>query len=144
MPGLTFTNELISRDEGCFCFAFAWLNTSCFVVFLLMLGLHCDFACLLYTTFLVNKLDPQVLYQIIQEAVAIEKEFICDAIPGVFFLNRSFTLVCSVPVNLIGINAKLMSQYIEFVADRLLVALGVEKLFKVVCVYFVLFFFRLV
>jgi ribonucleoside-diphosphate reductase beta chain len=88
MPGLTFSNELISRDEG----------------------LHCDFACLLYSM-LQNKLDESVVRNIITEAVSIEKEFIMDALP----------------VSLIGMNAKLMSEYIEFVADRLLVALGCSK-----------------
>lgn len=88
MPGLTFSNELISRDEG----------------------LHCDFACLLYSM-LENKLDESRVRQIITEAVAIEKEFILDALP----------------VSLIGMNAKLMSEYIEFVADRLLVSLGCSK-----------------
>eukprot|EP00741_Cyanophora_paradoxa_P025548 tig00000383_g24654.t1 len=91
MPGLTFSNELISRDEG----------------------LHCDFACLLYSM-LVNKLSDTVLHKIISDAVAIEKEFISDALP----------------VHLIGMNAELMSQYIEFVADRLLVALGSTKIYN--------------
>lgn len=93
MPGLTFSNELISRDEG----------------------LHCDFACLLYNNHLVNKLNKEVVQQIITEAVAIEKEFVCD----------------SLPVKLIGMNAELMSQYIEFVADRLLVELGNPKVYNV-------------
>ena len=79
MPGLTFSNELISRDEG----------------------LHCDFACLLYSH-LVNKLDQKTIYAIIEDAVECEKEFITDALP----------------VSLIGMNEKLMKQYIEFVADR--------------------------
>lgn len=92
MPGLTFSNELISRDEG----------------------LHCDFACLLYSM-LTNKLDAELVTKIIVDAVAIEKKFVCDALP----------------VSLIGMNAQLMSQYIEFVADRLLVALGYSKFFKV-------------
>ena len=91
MPGLTFSNELISRDEG----------------------LHTLFAVALYHT-LSEKLHPSILAQIIREAVAIEKEFICDALP------------CS----LIGMNSKLMSQYIEFVADRLLVQLGGEKIYR--------------
>lgn len=90
MPGLTFSNELISRDEG----------------------LHCDFACLLYGM-LENKLDESVVRTIITDAVAIEKEFVSDALP----------------VSLIGMNAKLMSQYIEFVADRLMVALGYAKIY---------------
>lgn len=89
MPGLTFSNELISRDEG----------------------LHCDFACLLYTKHLVNKLTKKQVREIIMDAVTIEKEFVTDAIP----------------VKLIGMNSDLMSQYIEFVADRLLVELGNEK-----------------
>ncbi|MEW5298205.1 MAG: hypothetical protein WDW36_001355 [Sanguina aurantia] len=93
MPGLSFSNELISRDEG----------------------LHCDFACLLYGM-LNTKLTKERLSTIILDAVAIEKEFVCDALP----------------VNLIGMNEVLMSQYIEFCADRLLVALGNEKHFKTV------------
>ena len=92
MPGLTFSNELISRDEG----------------------LHCDFACLLYTRHLVNQLPKEQVKEIILDAVAIEKEFVTDALP----------------VRLIGMNAELMSQYIEFVADRLLVELGNEKVFN--------------
>ncbi len=91
MPGLSFSNELISRDEG----------------------LHCDFACLLYTKYIENKLPPEKVTQIIADAVSIEKEFVVDAIP----------------VKLIGMNADLMCQYIEFVADRLLVALGYNKLY---------------
>jgi ribonucleoside-diphosphate reductase beta chain len=91
MPGLTFSNELISRDEG----------------------MHCDFACLLYNQHLVNKLDKKIVEQIITEAVAIEKEFVSDAIP----------------VNLIGMNSNLMCQYIEFVADRLLLSLGNNKVY---------------
>ncbi|WP_042280460.1 ribonucleoside-diphosphate reductase small subunit [Candidatus Protochlamydia sp. R18] len=92
MPGLSFANELISRDEG----------------------LHCDFACLLYSQ-LNNKLPLETLQAIISHAVAIEKEFVQDALP----------------VRLIGMNATLMCQYIEFVADRLLVALGSPKLYNV-------------
>ncbi|HEY4651073.1 MAG TPA: ribonucleoside-diphosphate reductase small subunit [Pontibacter sp.] len=91
MPGLTFSNELISRDEG----------------------LHCDFACLLYTM-LVNKLPQERVHEIIRDAVTIEQEFVTDALP----------------VDLIGMNAKLMSQYIEFVADRLLVSLGYSKIWN--------------
>lgn len=91
MPGLTFSNELISRDEG----------------------LHTDFACLMYNL-LDYKVSRDVIYEIILDAVVIEKGFICD----------------SLPCDLIGMNALLMQQYIEFVADRLLVALGVEKHFK--------------
>ena len=93
MPGLSFSNELISRDEG----------------------MHCDFACMLYTDHIVNKLPKKTIEKIILDAVAIEKEFVCDALP----------------VRLIGMNADLMSQYIEFVADRLLVELGNEKVFNV-------------
>ncbi|MBK9627285.1 MAG: ribonucleotide-diphosphate reductase subunit beta [Flavobacteriales bacterium] len=92
MPGLTFSNELISRDEG----------------------LHCDFACLLYNKHMVNKLSKKTVEKIIMDAVEIEKEFVTDALP----------------VNLIGMNAKLMQQYIEFVADRLLVELGNEKIYN--------------
>lgn len=92
MPGLSFSNELISRDEG----------------------LHCDFACLLYTRYIENKLPEETVKQIITDAVSIEKEFVVDAIP----------------VKLIGMNADLMCQYIEFVADRLLVALGCSKVYN--------------
>ena len=88
MPGLTFSNELISRDEG----------------------LHRDFACLLYS-YLNNKPDVAVVKQIVMEAVEIEKEFLCDALP----------------VSLVGMNKELMSDYIEFVADHLLCQLGLEK-----------------
>lgn len=93
MPGLTFSNELISRDEG----------------------LHCDFACLLYTKHMMNKLPKETIQKIIVDAVNIEKEFVTDALP----------------VKLIGMNAVLMSQYIEFVADRLLVELGNPKVYNV-------------
>lgn len=93
MPGLSFSNELISRDEG----------------------LHCDFACLLYNNHLNNKLPKEKVREIILDAVEIEKEFILDALP----------------VKLIGMNSDLMSQYIEFVADRLLVELECEKEFNV-------------
>lgn len=92
MPGLTFSNELISRDEG----------------------LHCDFACHLYTKHLVNKLPKERVTEIITDAVRIEKEFVTDALP----------------VRLIGMNADLMSQYIEFVADRLLGELGCAKVYN--------------
>ncbi len=92
MPGLSFSNELISRDEG----------------------LHCDFACLLYNNHVVNKLSKEQVKKIILDAVEIEKEFILDALP----------------VKLIGMNSDLMSQYIEFVADRLLVELGNDKVFN--------------
>lgn len=91
MPGLTFSNELISRDEG----------------------LHCDFACLLYGQ-LQNKLPQEKVKDIITNAVEIEKEFVSDALP----------------VRLIGMNAEMMCQYIEFVADRLLVALGCPKAYN--------------
>lgn len=91
MPGLTFSNELISRDEG----------------------LHTDFACLLYSL-LENKLCEDIVIRIVKEAVELEKEFCCEALS----------------VALVGINARLMSEYIEFVADRLLVALGCEKLYS--------------
>jgi ribonucleotide reductase beta subunit family protein with ferritin-like domain len=91
MPGLTFSNELISRDEG----------------------LHTDFACLLYSHF-QNRLPEVTVHNIISEAVGIEKEFITDALP----------------CELIGMNSALMCQYIEFVADRLLVALGYTKLWN--------------
>jgi ribonucleoside-diphosphate reductase beta chain len=93
MPGLSFSNELISRDEG----------------------LHCDFACLLYTKHIVNKLPQEHVTKIITDAVKIEQEFVVD----------------SLPVDLIGMNSKLMSQYIEFVADRLLVALGCQRVYNV-------------
>jgi ribonucleoside-diphosphate reductase beta chain len=91
MPGLTFSNELISRDEG----------------------LHCDFACLLYS-YLENKLPEARVQEIIRDAVTIEQEFVTDALP----------------VSLIGMNARTMSQYIEFVADRLLVSLGCSKIYN--------------
>jgi ribonucleoside-diphosphate reductase beta chain len=91
MPGLSFSNQLISRDEG----------------------LHCDFACLLYKE-LRNKLTEEQVKAIITNAVEIEKEFVTE----------------SLPVQLIGMNADLMCQYIEFVADRLLVALGYSKVYK--------------
>ncbi|MCB0819219.1 MAG: ribonucleotide-diphosphate reductase subunit beta [Bacteroidetes bacterium] len=91
MPGLSFSNELISRDEG----------------------LHCDFACLLYKQ-LLNKLSESRVKDIITNAVEIEKEFVTSAIP----------------VQLIGMNAELMCQYIEFVSDRLLVALGYSKIYN--------------
>ena len=77
-------------------------------------GLHCDFACLLYTQHIQNKLPKEQVTKIITDAVAIEKEFVSDAIP----------------VKLIGMNSDLMCQYIEFVADRLLVALGCSKFYN--------------
>lgn len=92
MPGLSFSNELISRDEG----------------------LHCDFACLLYNNHLIHKLAPETVQKIIADAVEIEKEFVTDALP----------------VKLIGMNAELMCQYIEFVADRLLMELGCPKIYE--------------
>ena len=91
MPGLTFSNELISRDEG----------------------MHTDFAVLLYSK-LENKLDKKIIYEIIKDAVEIEKEFINDSIS------------CA----MIGMNVKLMSEYIEFVADRLTYQLGYPKIFN--------------
>lgn len=93
MPGLTFSNELISRDEG----------------------MHCDFACLLYTKHLLNKLPKETVQKIITDAVEIEKEFVSDAIP----------------VKLIGMNADMMCQYIEFCADRLLLELGNSRVYNV-------------
>ena len=94
MPGLTFSNELISRDEA----------------------LHTEFAVLLYSK-LVKKLQKKKIVEMIQEAVEIEKEFICDALP----------------CRLISMNSKLMGQYIEFVADRLIVQLGYEKIYNATC-----------
>ncbi|PNP39181.1 hypothetical protein TGAMA5MH_08858 [Trichoderma gamsii] len=91
MPGLTFSNELISRDEG----------------------LHTDFACLLHSH-LKNRASKEIIREIITDAVRIEQEFLTEALP------------CA----LLGMNATLMKQYIEFVADRLLVALGNEKIYK--------------
>jgi ribonucleoside-diphosphate reductase beta chain len=91
MPGLSFSNELISRDEG----------------------LHCDFACLLYKN-LTNKLSEEKVKEVIMNAVEIEKEFVTDALP----------------VRLIGMNADMMRQYIEFVADRLLISLGCTKAYN--------------
>jgi len=93
MPGLTFSNELISRDEG----------------------LHRDFACMLYTDHIQHKMPESELYSIITDAVAIEQEFVTDALP----------------VSLIGMNAQLMNQYIEFVADHLLVSLNLKKVYNV-------------
>ena len=94
MPGLTFSNELISRDEG----------------------MHTDYAVCLFHK-LTRKPKKSKVHDLFKEAVAIEKEFICDALP----------------CKLIGMNKELMSQYIEFVADRLLVQLGYPKLFDVSC-----------
>ncbi|KAL3793106.1 hypothetical protein HJC23_005608 [Cyclotella cryptica] len=90
MPGLTFSNELISRDEG----------------------LHCSFACQLYSK-LIQKLSQEEIHKIIKEAVDVEKSFICDALP----------------VSLIGMNSRLMGQYIEFVADRMLRDLGYQAIY---------------
>jgi len=89
MPGLTFSNELISRDEG----------------------VHCDFAVHLHNHHLVNKVPKKRIQEIILDALKIEREFITE----------------SLPVSLIGMNAKLMTQYLEFVTDRLLLELGCEK-----------------
>lgn len=91
MPGLTFSNELISRDEA----------------------LHCEFAILLYSK-LLKKVDKARVYEIIKEAVEIETEFICDALP----------------CRLIGMNSEMMTQYIQFVADRLAVQLGYKKIYN--------------
>lgn len=91
MPGLCFSNELISRDEG----------------------LHCDFACLLYNK-LVNQLPHERIIEMITDAVEIEQEFVSDALP----------------VELIGMNGKLMCKYIEFCADRLLGSLGVPRYYN--------------
>jgi ribonucleoside-diphosphate reductase beta chain len=92
MPGLAFSNELISRDEG----------------------LHCEFACLLHNKYITNKVSEERIAEIIMEAVEIEKEFVTD----------------SLPVSLIGMNAKLMQQYIEFVADYWLTELGCKKVYN--------------
>ena len=92
MPGLTFSNELISRDEG----------------------MHCDFACHLFNNHIENKLSEAQIKEIIVSALAIEKEFILEALP----------------VRLIGMNADLMAQYLEFVTDRLLMALGCSKVYN--------------
>lgn len=92
MPGLTFSNELISRDEG----------------------MHCDFACHLYNNHIQKKLTQSKIKEIICGALEIEKEFILEALP----------------VRLIGMNSDLMSQYLEFVTDRLLVSLGVPKVYN--------------
>jgi len=92
MPGLTFSNELISRDEG----------------------MHCDYACHLYNNHIDNKLSKERIKEIICGALEIEKEFILEALP----------------VRLIGMNSDLMAQYLEFVTDRLLDALGVPKVYN--------------
>lgn len=91
MPGLTFSNELISRDEG----------------------LHCDFACLLYSMLTFSRLSYERMEMIVREAVSYEQEFVTEALP----------------VNLIGMNSQWMSEYIEFCADRLVYALNYEKIY---------------
>ncbi|MEN9335342.1 MAG: Ribonucleoside-diphosphate reductase, beta subunit, partial [Bacteroidota bacterium] len=93
MPGLTFSNELISRDEG----------------------MHCDFAVHLHNHHLVNKVSKERITEILTNALDIERKFITE----------------SLPVSLIGMNSKLMTQYLEFVTDRLLVELGCNKVFNV-------------
>jgi len=93
MPGLTFSNELISRDEG----------------------LHCQFATLLHNRYITDKVTPERIQEIICSAVEIEKEFITE----------------SLPVSLIGMNSKLMEQYIQFTADFWLQALGCKKVYNV-------------
>ncbi len=92
MPGLTFSNELISRDEA----------------------LHCEFAVLLYNK-LIKKMNKTRIHEIIKEAVEIESEFICEALP----------------CRLIGMNSQMMTQYIQYVADRLCVQLGYDKIYNV-------------
>jgi ribonucleoside-diphosphate reductase subunit M2 len=92
MPGLTFSNELISRDEA----------------------LHCEFAILLYSK-LLKKMDKSRIHELIKEAVEIETEFICEALP----------------CRLIGMNSEMMTQYIKFVADRLCVQLGYKKIYNI-------------
>jgi ribonucleoside-diphosphate reductase beta chain len=92
MPGLTFSNELISRDEG----------------------VHCDFAVHLHNHHLINKVPKDRIKEIIVNALDIEREFITE----------------SIPVSLIGMNAVLMTQYLEFVTDRLLVELGCERVYN--------------
>ncbi len=92
MPGLSFSNELISRDEG----------------------LHCDFAVHLHNNHIENKVSSERIKEIIGSALEIEKEFITE----------------SLPVDLIGMNKDLMKQYLEYVADRLLVDLGVGKVYN--------------
>ncbi len=92
MPGLTFSNELISRDEG----------------------MHCDYAVHLHTKHLVNKVSKERITEILVDALNIEREFITE----------------SLPASLIGMNAKLMTQYLEFVTDRLLVELECEKVYN--------------
>jgi len=89
MPGLTFSNELISRDEG----------------------LHCDFAVHLHENHIIDKVPKERITKILTNALDIERSFITE----------------SLPVSLIGMNSKLMTQYLEFVTDRLLVEFGCEK-----------------
>ena len=93
MPGLTFSNELISRDEG----------------------MHCDFAVHLHNHHLINQVPKEKIREILIDALNIEREFVTE----------------SLPVSLIGMNAKLMTQYLEFVTDRLLVELDCEKEYNV-------------
>ena len=93
LPGLCFSNEFISRDES----------------------LHCEFACMLYTKYVVNKLDECVVHEMFEDAVRIESEFVSE----------------SLPVGLIGMNSNLMKQYVKYVADRLLISLGYSLLFRV-------------
>ncbi len=92
LPGLTFSNELISRDEG----------------------LHCDFAVHLHNHHIVNKVPKERITEILTDALDIERGFITE----------------SLPVSLIGMNAKLMTQYLEFVTDRLLVEFGCDKVYN--------------
>jgi ribonucleoside-diphosphate reductase subunit M2 len=123
MPGLTFSNELISRDEG----------------------MHTDFACLLFSQ-LKHKPAPSLVESIITEAVGIEQEFLSDALPCAL-LGMNATLMCqyiiteavkieqeflteALPCALLGMNSGLMCQYIEFVADRLLLSLGNTKVYN--------------
>ena len=94
LPGLTFSNELISRDEG----------------------MHCDFAVHLHNNHIVNRVPKDRIKEIIVDALDIEREFVTE----------------SLPVSLIGMNAKLMTQYLEFVTDRLLLEFGCEKEYDVV------------
>lgn len=92
LPGLTFSNELISRDEG----------------------MHCDFAVHLHNKHIVNKVPKERIKEIIVDALDIEREFITE----------------SLPISLIGMNAKLMTEYLEFVTDRLLLEFGCEKVYN--------------
>ncbi len=92
LPGLTFSNELISRDEG----------------------MHCDFAVHLHNKHIVNKVSKERIKEIIVDALDIEREFITE----------------SLPISLIGMNAKLMTEYLEFVTDRLLLEFGCEKVYN--------------